>query len=220
MQRLCWCARAELALARGDPESALLIIDRLIASDLNMTLGAAIPRLWKLRGEAFTTLKRPEEAERALKAAQIAAFAQGARAWLWRIHLALGKLFLTQARRPEAEAEFTAVRNIIAELTASIKDQTLRENFLERAMILIPLPPPTSPRQVEKEAFGGLTVREREVAVLIAQGESNREIAKALVLSERTVESHVTNILSKLDLTSRARITVWVANKGLGKQAE
>jgi DNA-binding CsgD family transcriptional regulator/tetratricopeptide (TPR) repeat protein len=220
MQRLCWCARAELALAGGEPESALLIIDRLIASDLNLTSGAVIPRLWKLRGEAFTTLKRPEDAERDLQAAQVTAFAQGARAWLWRIHLALGKLYLTQARRPEAEAEFTAVRNIITELTGSIQDQTLRENFLERAIILIPLLPPTSPRQVEKEAFGGLTVREREIAVLIAQGESNREIAKMLVLSERTVETHVTNILSKLGLTSRARIAVWAANKGLGKQAK
>jgi DNA-binding NarL/FixJ family response regulator len=55
-----------------------------------------------------------------------------------------------------------------------------------------------------------LTTRESEIASLVATGMSNREIAEQLVLSERTVESHVRNILSKLDLTSRSDITRWV----------
>ena len=48
-----------------------------------------------------------------------------------------------------------------------------------------------------------LTEREREVAALIAQGKSNGQIASELVLSKRTVEKHIANILSKLALTSR-----------------
>jgi DNA-binding CsgD family transcriptional regulator len=55
-----------------------------------------------------------------------------------------------------------------------------------------------------------LTVRESEIATLVATGMSNKEIAQQLVLSERTVESHVRNILGKLDLSSRADITRWV----------
>jgi predicted ATPase/DNA-binding CsgD family transcriptional regulator len=220
MQRLSWCACAELELAQSEPEAALLIIDRLIASDPNVTPAAAIPRLWKLRGEALIALQRLGEAERDLQAAQAAAFKQGARAWLWRIHFMLGKLYQAQTRRSDAEAEFNAARSLITELTVSIQDQTLRENFLERAMKMIPGQHPISPRRAEKEEFGGLTAREREVAALIARGGSNREIAETLVVSERTVESHVTNILAKLGFSSRARIAVWAAEKGLGKQAE
>ena len=56
----------------------------------------------------------------------------------------------------------------------------------------------------------GLTRREREVAHLIADGLSNREIAAALVVTERTVEGHVSNILSKLGFHSRTQISAWV----------
>jgi len=56
-----------------------------------------------------------------------------------------------------------------------------------------------------------LTRREREVAELVAQGISNREIAAKLVVSPRTAEAHIEHILVKLDYTSRAQIAVWVA---------
>jgi DNA-binding CsgD family transcriptional regulator len=54
-----------------------------------------------------------------------------------------------------------------------------------------------------------LTTREREVAGLVAQALSNREVARALVLSERTVESHVRSILAKTGLTTRTELTRW-----------
>ena len=60
-----------------------------------------------------------------------------------------------------------------------------------------------------------LTEREREVAVWIAQGKTNSQIAQELVLSKRTVEKHAANILSKLGLTSRAQIVRWAIEKGL-----
>jgi len=65
------------------------------------------------------------------------------------------------------------------------------------------------------EAAGPLTRRERDVAILVAQGLSNREVADALVLSVRTVEAHVTHLLSKLDLRSRAQLALWVVEQGL-----
>jgi DNA-binding NarL/FixJ family response regulator len=52
----------------------------------------------------------------------------------------------------------------------------------------------------------GLTRREREIAGLIAEGLSNRQIAARLVISSRTAESHVASILSKLGLTSRGQV--------------
>ena len=59
-----------------------------------------------------------------------------------------------------------------------------------------------------------LSRREREVAVLIASGLTNREIAEQLFLSERTVEGHVARILTKLDFRTRTQIATWVSLGG------
>jgi non-specific serine/threonine protein kinase len=55
-----------------------------------------------------------------------------------------------------------------------------------------------------------LTRREGQVAELVAQGLSNRQIATKLVISQRTAQGHVENILTKLGFTSRAQIAAWV----------
>jgi len=62
-------------------------------------------------------------------------------------------------------------------------------------------------------AAGGLTRREREIAGLLAEGLSNKEIAERLVISQRTAETHVEHILSKLGLTSRVQVGSWVAEQ-------
>jgi DNA-binding CsgD family transcriptional regulator len=74
-----------------------------------------------------------------------------------------------------------------------------------------------SQREAEKQKYGGLTAREREVAAQIAQGKSNQAIAVDLFLSLKTVEAHVTRILSKLGFTSRAQIAGWAVAKGLAE---
>ncbi len=60
-----------------------------------------------------------------------------------------------------------------------------------------------------------LTRREREVAPLVAAGMSNRQIAEQLYVSERTVETHVQNILMKLGFGSRSQVAVWAVRQGL-----
>jgi non-specific serine/threonine protein kinase len=62
---------------------------------------------------------------------------------------------------------------------------------------------------------GPLTTREQEVAVLVAHGLTNHEIAERLVITQRTAETHVTHVLSKLGLRSRAQIALWAAQHDL-----
>jgi DNA-binding CsgD family transcriptional regulator len=216
-QRLIWCARAELALASGDPAQALKIADRLIASIAHAegyTAGCA-PRLWHLRGTALAAQDRDAQAEVAFLAANQGASERGLRPMRWRIQASLGRSYQRQGRRKQAEESFAAARAIVDELAAVIADDSLLETFRRGTDTLLPRPPAPTPRRTAKGAFDGLTEREREIAALIAQGRSNRAIAEALVLSERTVATHVGNILAKLNVASRAQIAAWASEKGL-----
>jgi two-component system NarL family response regulator len=65
------------------------------------------------------------------------------------------------------------------------------------------------------EGYHDLTVREREVLQLIAQGRSNKEIAGELKISERTVKTHVSNIFGKLELTDRTQVALYAHKRGL-----
>jgi DNA-binding NarL/FixJ family response regulator len=69
-----------------------------------------------------------------------------------------------------------------------------------------------APAATDATDQAALTKRERQVADLVARGLTNREIATELVLSARTAQGHVQNILVKLGFTSRAQIAAWVAS--------
>ena len=62
---------------------------------------------------------------------------------------------------------------------------------------------------------GLLTPRERQILALLGEGRSNREIANILVISERTARTHVSNVLSKLNLTSRTQAALMAIREGL-----
>jgi DNA-binding NarL/FixJ family response regulator len=71
----------------------------------------------------------------------------------------------------------------------------------------------TEPRAAQPA--GQLTAREREVAALVARGNSNRQIGAALVITERTVAAHIEHMLNKLGFTSRTQIGVWAVEHPL-----
>jgi DNA-binding NarL/FixJ family response regulator len=75
------------------------------------------------------------------------------------------------------------------------------ETYLSSGMSLLP----------HQQSIDRFVSAVRELVALIAQGKSNAEIAEALVLTKRTVEAHIGNILSKLGFTTRAQIIarVW-----------
>ncbi len=73
----------------------------------------------------------------------------------------------------------------------------------------------TSPRK--PDAGAQLTDREREVLRLLADGRSNKEIARSLVVTERTVKGHVSNILGKLGLQDRTQAALFAVRNGLSQ---
>ncbi len=70
-------------------------------------------------------------------------------------------------------------------------------------------------RQEGPNPFSELTDREMEVLRLIASGKNNREIAETLVISEKTVKTHITNLLNKLHLTDRTQAAVYAWQEGI-----
>ena len=98
-----------------------------------------------------------------------------------------------------AELEFDAARDLFEALGA-LPD-------LERLSRLLGTPAP--------RVAGGLSAREREVLALVASGKTNRAIAAEIFLSEKTVARHVSNIFTKLELSSRAEATAYAYKHGL-----
>jgi DNA-binding NarL/FixJ family response regulator len=208
-QAVLLTTRGEVSLDCRNFDNALQIADHMIAWAIQTGGSGVVPRLEKLRGEALAGLGRADEAVTALGLAAEAARDHEARALHWQIQVARGKVLQAQSRRAEAEAAFAVARAIVEELAATVPVNAIREAFRERALGQIPPLRPVSPRRAEKERYAGLTTREREVVTLIARGLSNREIAAALVVSERTVEAHTGHIRDKLGVTSRTQVAAW-----------
>ena len=87
--------------------------------------------------------------------------------------------------------------------------EQVAELALERQGRPIASPAVPTPIRPQKHREAWLTRREREVVDLLARGMTNRQIADALVIAERTAETHVCNILGKLRLSSRAQVAAW-----------
>jgi predicted ATPase/DNA-binding CsgD family transcriptional regulator len=221
-ERFVTLSWGELALARGNPDVALRLVEHLLASAPGTRAGEPpqlIPHLLKLKGEALMALARLEEAVEALEGAKRGALIREDRPVLWTIHRSLGRLYRLLKREEAVRKEVAAARRLIEDLGATLDDAPddapLREQFVTAALNSLPRVKPLPPRDATKRAFGGLTARERQVAALVAQGKTSREIAARLVVSERTAEVHVGNILGKLGFTSRAQIAAWAVEKGL-----
>jgi predicted ATPase/DNA-binding NarL/FixJ family response regulator len=124
---------------------------------------------------------------------------------------------LAAARAHLGEAAFTAAWNEGYAFTMP--------DAIEYALTIVdsshpiePADPAVTSLQAAKQKYGGLTARERDVAALVARGQSNREIAQTLVISENTVATHIGKILSKLEFESRTQIVSWAIEKGLVAQ--
>ncbi len=204
-ERELWAARAELALAEREPQTALEILERLTrAAEVNQCGENSNARFALARADALGQQGRFDDALAILHEALSASEQERALPAQWRIHHARARLAKQRGLVSESIDHTTRAQHIIENLAATLPPAQ-REHFLQRALAHPPA----------KTQFGGLTARERQVAARIAQGKSNRAIAAALVLSERTVEKHVENIMSKLGFDARTQIAAWATRQGM-----
>ncbi|MBW3562605.1 MAG: LuxR C-terminal-related transcriptional regulator [Actinobacteria bacterium] len=116
-----------------------------------------------------------------------------------RVRLMMAEACRDLGDRDTADMELDAARRTFEQLGAAPD--------LARVAELDPGPGPAAP--------GGLTPREVEVLQLVATGATNREIAGTLVISEKTVARHLSNMFTKLDVPSRAAATAWAYENGV-----
>jgi tetratricopeptide (TPR) repeat protein len=144
-QRQAWAARVELALARREPQTALVLLDRLMQAAYNLAPGVVIPQLWALRARACIQLDRDAEAESLLRAAAHTASEQAILPRLWRIHGSLAGLYQHLGRNDEADRQAAAALRVVDTIGRTIDDKRLQAHFLQtaRAMIANPNEPVT-----------------------------------------------------------------------------
>jgi len=125
----------------------------------------------------------------------------------------------TQAEQQNVERWLVPLRNALGEQATNDLLAQGRAQGLERAITLArsgdkkdaqpsALEPPA-------RAASALTAREQQVAALLTRGLSNRQIAEQLVITERTVASHIEHILEKLGFASRHQVGAWMVEHGL-----
>jgi len=121
--------------------------------------------------------------------------------------------YLPLARAALADASFTAAW---ADGRALAPEAAVAEAYTLPDAAQVAEPPPTVPSSADRTARpGGLSRREVEVARLVAAGKTNREIAEALTVSERTVTTHLDHIFTKLDVSSRTAVATFALRHGL-----
>jgi non-specific serine/threonine protein kinase len=219
--RSCRLAKVSLYLALGEPARALQGVDELLATAPNIRRPDRHPppQLLLSRAEALLALGSETEAEHALQMAQVAASVRAATPLSWRIFALLSTLYTSQGRHAEAATASDAARAFIDQIAATLPEQEGRARYIEQACRRLPDAAMHKRRRQVAEA-GVLTMRELEVATLIAQGKSNREIAAQLTITERTVTTHISHIFDKLDLRVRSQIAVWVTQQSTSKPAD
>jgi DNA-binding NarL/FixJ family response regulator len=116
------------------------------------------------------------------------------------LHLALARALYAHSRTAAARQQAATARSLLEHWPGWRRDEVDAElSRLDSA--------------ATKE--GQLTPREREVAALLGEGLSNSELARRLYISPRTAAVHVSNILVKLGMSSRAEVAAWAVRNGL-----
>ena len=204
---VCLGSLGWVALRRGDYEQATrTLVESLLVRQTIGDKGGIAWCLEKLAGVAFAQ-------QNAKRAARLYGAASALRQRIGSV--------VDPADVPEYERNLAEVRAKLDEATWQRTWDEGQAMTMEAAIVYAQaLAPeeslaPLTRTGSGKAQFGGLTEREVEIAALIAQSKSNSEIGAELVITKRTVETHIGNILAKLGFTSRGQIAAWAIKRGL-----
>ena len=179
----------DLAAARAAADELAGIAAQVAAPYLNALATEASGAVLLAEGDPRAALARLREAHRSWRELEAPHQAAGVR-------VLIGVACRELGDGASAELEFEAAANVLEDLGAAPD--------LERLA-----------RMVGSRRPGGLSPRECEVLTLVAAGKTNRAIATELVISEKTVARHVSNIFAKLGLSSRAEATAYAFKHSL-----
>jgi DNA-binding CsgD family transcriptional regulator len=143
-----------------------------------------------------------------------------------RTAVALGRALAHEAAGNAAEARQALQPGVdaVERVAARIADPGLRSGYLARnsqaveVLVLarrLGMETTNANLRSRPRTFGDLTAREVEVLRLVAAGKSNRDIAQALYISEKTVARHLTNLFTKIDASSRTQAAAWAFHHGV-----
>ena len=200
---ITYACLAELSAAFGDVEAASVVYQALVPhADLFVCGGAGLTMLdgsvERYLGLSALTLGRFDDAVRHLRTAVAVNEREGLVACA-----ALSTLDLARALAARRRAGDVAEAGALAASAAGVAARLGMGPLLRSARLLS--------SSLDGSAAGRLTRREGEIATLVARGLTNRQIAAALHISERTAENHVQHILTKLGLHTRTQIALWSA---------
>ena len=204
-------AEIDLALARGQIETARVLVERmesLFPLDTCLTYIEAKTRL----------LMRSNHIPEAVEVVEYGLGryeAKGQLTDVCRMESLLGQI-LAQADPAAAEPHVQRVRELIDFMVENIPPE-MQKRFRDNATrALLPNAKPAA----SGDPVTDLTAREREIVQAIALGRSNQQIAEALFITVKTVEAHITRVLSKLNLTSRTQVVLWAVEHKLTPPSE
>jgi non-specific serine/threonine protein kinase len=195
---------AQIALGRRDNGRATALLVECLAAAQQISDSRRIAECLEGFGELAAASGRAERAARLLGAAQAVRDAHGST--------------LQPVNRPIHASSLAAARQALGDAAFSDAWDAGRAMQLEHALeeALAPVSLSSSARFDPFSRTRGaslLSARELEVAALIARGLTNPQIAELLVISRRTVDRHVSNVLDKLGFQTRAQIGAWVAEQ-------
>lgn len=214
-RRLTVIATVLVTAATGRLEEALALVEEAIVEQGE--LDDPPPRLGEIRGDLLARLGRIEEAIAVLRRADRRAAEAGLRQRRRWIVATRARVAAMAGDREEA-ARLCDEAWVLTDAAAVGLEPELA------ALLRADMERRTSgvPRTIghRTDGPGALTQRELEVAIVLARGLTNQQIADELFISVRTAETHVKRILSKLGFTSRGQVARWVHDQGLDRPGD
>ena len=206
---------AEIALAKGDTGQAVAYAHEARAMAEKHNNPKNVARSHWLEAQALMEMKRAEEAVDHLQTAVslVDALPHGSLRWKMRLTFVEA---LRQAGR-EADDVIREARRLVDGVLKDLQTPLLRESLLNSPWLaqLEALEAGEAPVRVKEGYPAGLTEREVEVLRLVAEGSTNQQVAEALHISPRTVNTHMTNILNKTSTDNRTAAAAFAMQHGL-----